>query len=322
MKNNRSDAHAVGVLPVIAMTTKKNKILKIMFAFLIVCTTFLSCSPDYGMQFEVIQEIQPTTVVVDSFIQRSPPEQLDILIILDTSGSMNDNYENVSAGVELLRTDIEKLTSDYRIGYINSSLREPYFAGPYDQNSLEIEILLAPYIIASDMSEESFAAMYEFTTQTDEGINFFRENSDKLFIFVSDEDEQSSIPTNVFYDWLFSNFPDVQQDVVTIVLTEDSSCDSAYSSYIGVKYIELSAMYYKDAVDLCSDWSLWLTDSTFLVGMISEFALTNLPVVESLVVYQNGTEIYAWRYDSTANMIILNSEPSPGDLIEVGYVVL
>jgi len=304
------------------MITKENKILKTLTTFLMMCVAFLSCSPDYGVKYDIIEEIRPTTVVIDSFYQQSPPEHLDVLIILDTSGSMNDNYDSVSAGVELLRIDIEQLTSDYRIGYINTSLRETYFNGPYDQNSSILDMLMAPYTLGEDRTEEAFAAMYEFTTQTPEGADFFRDGADKLLIFVSDEDEQSSIPTNIFYDWLRSEFSEVQQDVVTIVLTEESTCDSSYTNMIGTKYIELSTRFYKEAVDLCSDWSLWLADSTFLVGIVDEIPLTRIPVIESLVVYLNGTEITEWNYDAAANMILLDFEPSPGDLIEVGYVIL
>jgi hypothetical protein len=322
MRDNRSGAHVVGTHHVTAMTIRKNNSLKALIALVMMCTAILSCSPDYGVKYDLIEEIRPTTVVVDSFIQSSPPESIDVLIILDTSGSMNDNYDNVSAGVELLRMDIEKLTADYRIGYINTSLREDYFNGPYDQNSSVLDILMAPYTLGEDRTEEAYAAMYEFVTQTDEGADFFRDDADKLFIFVSDEDEQSAIPTDIFHDWLVTEFAEVQQDVVTIVLTEESACDSAYSSMIGLKYIDLSSRFYKDAVDLCSDWSLWLADSTFLVGIVQELALTGLPVLESIVVYLNGTETIEWTYDATANMILLNFEPSPGDLIEVGYVVL
>lgn len=304
------------------MIIKENKILRVIATFLVLSTVFLSCSPDYGIQYDVVEEIQPTTVIIDSFIQQSPPEHLDVLIILDTSCSMSDNYENVASGVDLLRADIEKMTSDYKIGYINTSLRTPYFVGPFDQNSSVIDMLMAPYTLGPDSVEEGFAAMYEFTTQTIEGEDFFRPNTDKLFIFVSDEDEQSSIPADIFHDWLLTEFSNIQHDVVTIVLTEDSICDNAYSAMIGTKYIELSARYFKDAIDLCSDWGLWLSNSTFLVGIVDELPLTRLPVIESIVVYQNGIEIQGWIYDATANMILLDSEPSPGDLLEVGYVIL
>ena len=96
-----------------------------MFNALLLFLSILSCQPDYGMSYEVIEEIQPTDVVIDSFVQPSPPEKLDVLIVLDTSGSMNDNFQQVSTGVELLRGDIEKITLDYKIGFINSGLVNP-----------------------------------------------------------------------------------------------------------------------------------------------------------------------------------------------------
>ena len=81
-------------LPAIVMITKKLKLLLIGALWGV-----LSCQPDYGMSYEVVEEIQPTEVVVDSFMQPKPPEKLDVLIVVDTSCSMNDNFQQVSAGV-------------------------------------------------------------------------------------------------------------------------------------------------------------------------------------------------------------------------------
>ena len=82
----------------------------------------LSCSTDYTVTTKttetVIVDPPPTEVVVDSLIQPSSPEAIDVLMVLDTSCSMNDNYEQVSRGVEILRGDIEDITYDYKIGFI------------------------------------------------------------------------------------------------------------------------------------------------------------------------------------------------------------
>ena len=140
----------MGLLLVTVMTIKKLKLLIIATLMSIV-----GCEPDYGMNYEIVEEIQPTEVVIDSLIQPSPPETLDILIILDTSGSMSDNFQQVSAGVELLREDIEKITLDYRICFINSGLtREPYFVGPFDSTALLIDFLMAPYTLGDDWLEQ------------------------------------------------------------------------------------------------------------------------------------------------------------------------
>ena len=316
MRSHHSVALAAVLLLATAMTIKKIKLL------LLTALIVLGCQPDYGMQYEVIEEIQPTEVVVDSFVQPSPPTKLDVLIVLDTSGSMNDNFQQVSTGVELLRGDIEALTLDYKIGFINSGLVSPYFAGPYDYNSDSIDFLLAPYILGADWYERAFQTMHGFVSSTPEGIAFFRDDADKLIIFVSDEDEQGAIPTNTFHDWLVDKFKGVQHDVVAIVQVEDGECASTWQYDVGQKFIDLVAYYGKVGIDICSDWEAWLADSTFLVGEINYINLTQTPLPDSLVVYRNGLETELWYYLPSTNTRYLDFVPDPGELIEVGYVVL
>ena len=72
-----------------------------------------SCTSDYA-----VSESKEVRVVVDSYVQAQKLEELDVLVVLDTSGSMSDNYDDVADGMELLRQDIESLTLDYKLGYI------------------------------------------------------------------------------------------------------------------------------------------------------------------------------------------------------------
>jgi hypothetical protein len=153
----------VDIPPATAMTIKN--------IFLYLFVLMLSCGPDYGVHTEIVEVVEgpPTDVVVDSLIQPSPPERLDVLLILDTSCSMNDNYDQVSRGVEFLRQDIEQLTLDYRIGFINTSLNGTYYAGPYDVTSSVIDFLLAPWLLSGDGTEAGFSSMYEFVMTTTDG---------------------------------------------------------------------------------------------------------------------------------------------------------
>lgn len=284
----------------------------------------LGCSPDYGVHTEIIEIVTPPTdIVVDSFIQPRPPEKLDVLVILDTSGSMNDNYEQLSRGIEILRGDIELLTTDYKIGFINSSLSTisgVYFTGPYDIFSTSIDFLLAPWVLGEDYQEAGFAAMYTFVTATEEGTDFFREDSDKLILFVSDEDEQSNITADIFRSWMVNYFQHNQHDVVAIVTVENNVCSYSWGWDVGHKYIELITYYGKTPLDICDEWEEWLSDSTFLAGEIQHIALSRTPVEESLIVYLNGIETSLWYYLDTTNTVYLEFMPEQGDLIEVGYV--
>ena len=202
----------------------------------LLCLLMVTCVTDYsvvtnpdiivtqGTTDKDTSEVKDTEVVVEYFVQPDKPENLDVLFVIDTSCSMSDNFENVSAGLDILRGDIEALTYDYQIAMINSSLREVYFVGPYDTNSTSIDIFMAPYFLARDMFEEPFATLYQFTT-TPEGISFLRPNVDKLYIFVSDEPEQSVIPVSMFKDWMDEYHSGVQHDIVIIGINDSSPED-------------------------------------------------------------------------------------------------
>ena len=108
-----------------------------------------SCGTDYSVitkeNIEVIQEEQvriqveapETEVIIDFFEQPEKPENLDVLVVLDTSCSMSDNFENVSAGLDILRGDIELLTYDYAPGP-DSENRFLIFANYYNKMIIDI----------------------------------------------------------------------------------------------------------------------------------------------------------------------------------------
>jgi hypothetical protein len=287
----------------------------------LMCALILGCTADYSVHTEQVKQVIATEIYIDSFVQASKPEQIDVLVLLDTSCSMNDNYSQVSTGIELLRNDLNTVTNDYNIAFINTSLQDPYFAGIFDNSSPIIDFIMAPWTLAGDYTEAGFLALYDFTNTTPEAITFFRETADKLFIFISDEEEQSGIPTNVFEGWLKNEFAGVQRDVVSIVTVPESDCEYTSSYNIGQKYINLAQHYGKGPIDICSDWELWLSNSTFLVGPINYIKLTYTPMEESIKIYIDRFETDRWDYDEKTNTVNLYYTPPPGTLIEAIYVI-
>jgi len=274
-----------------------------------------------GCQSDItLSDSRETMVIVDSFIQPDPVDQLDVLISLDTSCSMGDNYGDVSSGVELLRLDIEDLTLDYQIGYITMDPTRLSYAGPYDASSSAIDIMLAPSLLPGTQWEEGFAATYMFLN-SDEGEEFRREDSDFLLFLISDEDEQSEISADMFHMWLLDEFQDVRHDVVTVVQIEDSWCGSSFD--VGYKYAELALFYHKDPIDICEDnWSVWLSQSSYLTQTRDSIVLSdNSPIVSTLVVYVDQVIISDWVYVEEENKVQLGFIPDYGSLVEVGYEV-
>jgi len=257
---------------------------------------FQGCTSDIAVVSQ-----KETRVVVDSYIQPYQIEELDVLVVLDTSGSMSDNYEDVADGMELLRHDIESLTLDYQFGYITMD--------PTDLSS-------------STFFEEGFGATYTFFN-SEEGLAFKRPEADFLLFLISDEDEQSAITASLFYEWLHQEFKDVDHDVVCVV-NPDTGEGSGWANEIGHKYIELSDLYEKNTVDLDSDdWSAWLSDSSYLTQRKDYIVLSESdPIVESIIVYVNSEITNDWHYIKDTNIVQLSFVPSYGELVEVGYKVL
>ena len=274
------------------------------------------CSPDY-----LVTDTKEVKVVVDSYVQAKQLEELDVLVVLDTSGSMSDNYDEVADGMDILRADIESLTLDYKFGYITMDPTEIAYVGPYDSSSSSIDMLMAPNLLPNTFLEEGFASTYTFF-DTEEGLEFRRPTADFLLFLISDENEQSAISADLFYDWLHEEFKDVNHDVVCVVHPDDGT-GSAWGIDIGYKYIELADLYQKDVIDLHSeDWSVWLSDSSYLTKLKDYIVLTEAdPILESMIVYVNQEAVYNWSYQEETNTVKLGFTPDYGAVVEVGYNV-
>jgi len=276
----------------------------------------VGCSPDYQ-----VTDNHEVRVVVDSYIQPVQLEELDVLVVLDTSGSMSDNYDDVADGMDILRADIESLTLDYRFGYITMDPSNLSYTGPYDASSSAIDMLMAPGLLPMTMPEEGFASTYTFFSNIDL-YDFRRQEADFLLFLISDEDEQSAITSDLFYDWMHDEFQDVRHDVVCVVNPDDGT-GNGWAQEIGFKYIELANLYGKDTVDLqTDDWSVWLSESSYLTQQQNSIQLSEPePILESIIVYVDRFPIYEWTYTEEKNTVKLDTTPDYGSLVEVGYNV-
>lgn len=305
------------------MTVMINRIkLFLLCLFMVTCVTDYSVitNPDVIVQDTSVK--RETKVVVEYFVQPDKPENLDVLFVIDTSCSMSDNFENVSIGLDLLRGDIENLTYDYQIGMINSSLREQYFVGPFDTDSTTLDIFMAPYFLAVDNRENLFTSMYQFTS-TPEGLSFLRPSVDKLYIFISDEPEQSVIPVAMFKDWMDEYHSEVQHDVVVIGISDTSSEECKQFFYLDEddenRFLVFANYYNKMIIDICGDFQLALADSSFLLNPITHKNLGETPIEDSIVVYKDGEIQQDWYYLESTNTVYFEFEIEPSSVVKIGY---
>ena len=294
--------------------------MKQLFFLLFVCSFILSCGQDIGVTTKKEEVVVPNRVVVEYIIQPTKPETLDVLAIIDTSCSMNDNFEQLSIGLEILKTDIMDITDDFNISFINSSLNGDYYVGPFDQNSTLIDLILAPYLLTRDNYEKSFESLYKFSNEEEAAIAL-RPHADKMFIFISDEEEQSPFEVSIFKEWLDTYNSGVKHDIITIAITENSNCN-VYGQDIGYRYNELANYYGKMYIDICGDWSTALVDSSFLVNLQNYINLKHTPIIDTIVLEVNGSNESEWYYEESTNTVYFDFEPKEGDVITIGYNTL
>jgi len=308
----------------ILVTVMINRLrLFLLSALLMTCVTDYSVITNKELVVIDTAEKREKQVVVEYFVQPDKPENLDVLFILDTSCSMSDNFENVSIGLDLLRGDIETLTYDYQMGIINSSMSEQYFAGPFDKDSTAVELFMAPYFLDRDRFEELFSSLYIFTT-TPEGQEFLRPNVDKLYVFISDEHEQSPIPVDIFKDWMDDYNSDVAHDVVVIGISDTSSEECRQFFYLDDddenRFLRFANYYNKQIIDICGDFQLALADSSFLLTPISYKKLDEAPLRDSIVVYKDGMVQQDWYFLENTNTVYFEFEIEPNSIIKIGYI--
>jgi hypothetical protein len=181
---------------------------------------------------------------------------------------------------------------------------------------------MAPNSLPMTGLEEGFGATWTFFG-TEEGLAFRRLEADFLLFLISDEDEQSAITADLFYDWMHDEFKGVNHDVVCVVNPDDGSEQNTWQNEIGYKYIELSDLYGKDTLDIKEeDWSVWLSESSYITQQIDYIQLSEPePILESIVVYINQEAIYGWTYSKNTNTIHIGYMPDYGSVIEAGYNV-
>ena len=294
-----------------------------MLAFLFF---FLSCTPDYGIHTEkvyedVIQYEDPGAVWIDSFIQSGETSGVDIVWVVDRSGSMHDNDEKLVNGISAMMNALP-LDIGWRIGIISTDDNEsvannnfPLVPGDTPQDA---EALLNNLSIS--FKEAGFESIISYMDYGAYASTWMRYDASLLVVFVSDEDEQSvNVLPSDFVSWIRSRRGFA--NVASIVLTEDSDCD--WNQNPGTNYIDATNSMGGVVIDICSDdWSSGVRDASHSLEPVEYLELTYHPVKESLVVFVNNNLFYDWSYDENTNIITFTTLPVQGDLVEIGYNIM
>ncbi len=297
----------------------------------------------------------------DIFDQLDKPK-VDVLFIIDNSGSMGDEQSSIATNFSMFMQEAQQAATpvDFQMGVISTEVNDSRSPDKAAGHSMDIEpgVLWGdPTIINSSHSDpvSAFqknvkigtccsdeqeaglqAAKMALSMPIIEGKNkgFLREDAKLSIIMVSDEEDQSNGPVDLYIDFFksikgFRN--DSLMDVSVICgLPNDPSCTSGSVPHaeVGARYVEVADKTGGLKRSICSsNWGKDLADLGVLTfGVKTEFILTRMAVSSSLKVTVNnqpmtmGTD---YDYDPNTNSIIFKSHaiPPKGAKVSVSYDV-
>tara|TARA_Y100000592_G_scaffold100772_1_gene182691 strand:- start:2658 stop:3662 length:1005 start_codon:yes stop_codon:yes gene_type:complete len=262
---------------------------------------------------------------IDSFTQPMSVDGIDILWVIDRSGSMRMHDASLLAGVEAMLLALPE--SDWRLVMINAdsshSVTNSLFPlVPGDDAEDAADMLNS---LSTAHREEGFNATYEYIVNNPYSSTWMRPDAGLLVVFVSDEEEQSDFeyPTaSDFVTWYSSmRMGSVFMASIVNVEASESMCIWPPSPLdIGSRYMDATNMLGGTIVDICDDdWSPGVTDATHSIEPYENIELTHKAEIDSIRVFVNGSLNHDWLFIESENTVYFTIIPSAGELVEVGY---
>jgi len=307
---------------------------KIACRLLLIIGMTTACGPDYGIvghdEFIIEVEVEvPGDPIgqqwVDSFVQPGGVDGVDILWVIDTSGSMTVYQNRLLAGIEAMLNALP--SSDWRLAMIAN---HPPAAAQEDQFPL---VPGDDIVDAEDMLdgmrvgyfEEGFDSVYEYIINNPYSATWMRDDSALLVVFVSDEEDQSNSyfgQVGEFISWYNTlRFGPVY---LSSVVTQDPSVSVCSTppppAYVGDRYMEATNAFNGVIVDICAeDWSAGVTDASNQVDPYEWYELTYEPIEDSIRVFVDHIPNNNWTYQASDNTVYFTIIPDADAWVEIVY---
>lgn len=274
---------------------------------------------------EVEVPVNEGVIWVDSFTQHMSTDGIDILWVVDRSGSMARYNTELLAGVQAMLAALP--VSDWRLVMISADPTRSVLSNEFPlvpgDDIVDAEAMLST--LTSAPWEEGFNSVYEYINHNPYSSTWMRPEAGLLVVFVSDENEQSTFeypaPSD-FLSWYTGlRMGSVFMASVVNIGEPESACTHYVSAIdVGDRYIEATNSLGGIVVDICDeDWSPGVTDATHSIEPYENLILTHKAEPDSIRVFINGVLDYNWFYSESDNTVHFTVIPSAGQLVEIGY---
>ena len=260
---------------------------------------------------------------VDNFTQPGNFNGVDILWVIDPSGSMANDRPRVIAGIGDMISVLP--ASDWRLAIISTDPNRAAATGQFPlipgDGATEAEAQMA--LTVTGFKEQGFDAVVAYMSNG-YSPTWMREDAALLVVFVSDEKEQSLsnfVSSSNFVNWISGQREYIFISSIVQLLQADTQCQPASLLNQGDRYMEAADAFNGQKIDICSeDWSQGVADAGTQITQYDYWELTYTPLYENRIyVFIDGVPNYDWYYDASDNRVYFNTMPDEKSLVEIAY---
>lgn len=307
-----------------------------------------SCGPG-GQNFSILPASQST------FQGSVANNKVDILWVIDNSGSMAPKQATLAAGFSDFISVFNTKNFDYRMAVVttDTGVQLGQFQGTVKvientTNNMAAEFSTNVNVGAGGSAQAKAldATTLALGTANLAGANanFLRSDAHLAVIYVSDADDNDSTETTATVNTFLAALKPQKFDViartyknnftVSAVIAPsfpDADCTANYGAGTyekGTKFINLSALTSGSTASICNaSFSTGLTNlSQRIAEAITDIPLSRVPDTSTIVVLFNGTPVTndatnGWTYSSTGNKIVFHGTaiPTNNTTISINY---
>ncbi len=281
------------------------------------------------------QSPKPVTVTENFTQAKETNRKLDILWVVDSSGSMHDEQVELGKNFDLFIKNFMQKDIDFKMA-ITTTDTTPEFRGVMVDGSAEklnsVAAKKDPELFIKSFNElvkvgtngsgyeKGLEATEAFTEKHAE--SFFRKEAYLAVVIISDEEDQSEKSPVEYVQGLKKlkanpGLVKVYSIVDKTLSNPEPSITRGFERY--AKASEASASPVLDIRHPFTETLSEISDS--IINLLDRFALANKPIDGSLQVFVNGKQTTDYSYESSSQSILFNpgSLPAAGAKIVVKY---
>jgi hypothetical protein len=277
--------------------------------------------------------------VTDSFTQDGTVD-VDILFVIDNSGSMGGNQANLQNNFDSFMNAFTSAGVSYQIALITTDSED--FVGDIITNSTvdpvtEFNDQIDSIGTRGSAYEKGLWYAYDSTNTGDaspgSSTGFFRTDARLVVVYVSDEADYSHQTTGgggstsmspSDYSAAISSLKSSPLLVAAHAIAGDypSGCTTNGGAQFGDGYYDVVTDLGGTFMSICAeDWSVTMDTLARESIALSAFALSETAIEETIEVTVDGVISTDWSYDSTENSVAFTTAPTDGSTIDITYAI-